>query len=93
MSVPELQFPPSNKTSTDPLWEVVRFFSGGSDFHPEDGFDRMLYLERKRTERSRRPFMLLLLNVEDLMPGSDWPTRWRTRISATSRKPRRSGPG
>jgi len=71
MSVPELQCPSSNKTSTDPLWEVVRFFSGGSDFHPEDGFDRMLYLERKRTERSRRPFMLLLLNVEDLMPGSD----------------------
>jgi lipopolysaccharide/colanic/teichoic acid biosynthesis glycosyltransferase len=71
MSVPELQCPSSNKTSTDPLWGVVRLFSGDSDFHPEPSFDRMLYLERKRMERSRRPFMLLLLNVEDLMPGSD----------------------
>jgi hypothetical protein len=50
---------------------VVRFFSGDSDLHPEPGFDRMLHLERKRTERSRRPFMLLLLNMEDRMPGSD----------------------
>ena len=71
MSVPKLQCPSNNKPNTDPLWGVVRFFSGDSDFHPEPGFDRMLYLERKRTERSRRPFMLLLLNVEDLMPGSD----------------------
>jgi len=54
-----------------PLWEAVRFFSGGSDFHPEDGFNRMLCIERERMERSRLPFMLLLLNVEDLMPGSD----------------------
>ena len=71
MSVPELQCPSNNKPNTGPLWETVRFFSGDSDFHPEPGFDCMLYLERKRTERSRRPFMLLLLNVEDLMPGSD----------------------
>lgn len=71
MSVPELQCPSNNKPNTDPLCGGVHFFSGGSDFHAEPGFDLMLYLERKRTERFRRPFMLLLLNVEDLMPGSD----------------------
>jgi len=89
MSVPELQCPSSNKTSTDPLWEAVRFFSGGSDFHPEDGFNRMLCIERERMERSRRPFMLLLLNVEDLMPGSDedlFVRELETALSSSARK-------
>ena len=71
MSVRELSCPSNDKPNKDPHWGVVRFFSGGSDFHPEPGFNLMLYLERKRTERFRRPFMLLLLNVEELMPGSD----------------------
>jgi lipopolysaccharide/colanic/teichoic acid biosynthesis glycosyltransferase len=89
MSVPELQCPSSNKTSTDPLWGVVRLFSGDSDFHPEPSFDRMLYLERKRMERSSRPFMLLLLNVEDLMPGSDegpFVRKLETALSSSARK-------
>jgi len=89
MSVPELPCPSSNKTSTDPLWEAVRFFSGGSDFHPEDGFNRMLCIERERMERSRRPFMLLLLNVEDLMPGSDedlFVRELETALSSSARK-------
>ena len=89
MSVPELQCPSSNKTSTDPLWGAVRFFSGGSDFHPEDGFNRMLCIERERMERSRRPFMLLLLNVEDLIPGSDedlFVRELETALSSSARK-------
>jgi hypothetical protein len=39
---------------------------GEDDFYPEAGFARMLYLERKRTERSRRPFLLMLLNIEGI---------------------------
>ena len=73
MFVPEFLCSFNNKPHTDPLGrgEGFRFFSGGSDFHPESDFDLMLSLERKRTERFCRPFILLLLNVEDLMPGSN----------------------
>jgi len=71
LSVSELQWPFNNKSKTDPHWGGVRFSSGGNDFHSEPGFDLMLYLERKRTRRFRRPFMLLLLNLEDLMHGLD----------------------
>jgi lipopolysaccharide/colanic/teichoic acid biosynthesis glycosyltransferase len=59
-----------DKPGTVPPCETAPFFLGESDFHPELGFDRMLYLERKRTERSRRPFLLLLLDVESLIPDS-----------------------
>jgi lipopolysaccharide/colanic/teichoic acid biosynthesis glycosyltransferase len=51
------------------LWDILRPSAGDGDFYPEAGFDRMLYLERKRTERSRRPFLLMLLNVEALSPS------------------------
>ena len=54
-----------------PLPDMVPFLSGESDFHPEAIFDRMIYLERKRTERSRRPFMLILFNVGDILAGPD----------------------
>jgi len=37
------------------------------DFHDEDSFNRKLYLERKRTERSNKPFLLMLLNLETLL--------------------------
>jgi lipopolysaccharide/colanic/teichoic acid biosynthesis glycosyltransferase len=47
-------------------WNIVRPLAGEGDFYPEAGFDRMLYLERKRTERSRRPFLLMLLDVGEL---------------------------
>ena len=71
MSVPELQCPSNNKPNTGPLWGGSVSSLGTATSTRSPGFDRRLYLERKRTERSRRPFMLLLLNVEDLMPGSD----------------------
>jgi hypothetical protein len=70
MSVSEYLCSSNKKPRTDPLGGGVRFFSADSHFHPESGFDLMLCLERKRTERFRRSFILLLLNVEDLMPVS-----------------------
>jgi exopolysaccharide biosynthesis polyprenyl glycosylphosphotransferase len=60
----------NDEPGTDAPSVVGHIFAGNHDFHPEPGFDRLLYLERKRTERSRRPFLLLLLNVETLIPGS-----------------------
>ena len=66
-----LKDPPSQKPNSDPFWGLVPFLSGDSDFHPEPIFDRMIYLERKRTERSRRPFMLLLFNLEAILDGPD----------------------
>ncbi len=38
-----------------------------NSFYPKPNFDRMLFLERKRTERSKRAFLLMLLNIEDLL--------------------------
>jgi exopolysaccharide biosynthesis polyprenyl glycosylphosphotransferase len=70
MAVAELLDRFEDKTGTDFLGVTGYLFAGIHDFHPEPGFDRLLYLERKRTERSRRPFLLLLLNVETLIPGS-----------------------
>jgi lipopolysaccharide/colanic/teichoic acid biosynthesis glycosyltransferase len=60
----------NDKPGTDAPSGVGHLFPVNRDFHPEPGFDRLLYLERKRTGRSRRPFLLLLLNVETLIPGS-----------------------
>ena len=34
-------------------------------------FDHMLTLERKRTERSKRPFLLVLLDIEDLLTDQE----------------------
>jgi lipopolysaccharide/colanic/teichoic acid biosynthesis glycosyltransferase len=39
--------------------------------YDENTFKKMLALERKRTERSKRPFMLLLLSLEGLSPGEN----------------------
>ena len=54
------------KQASHGLVRIADSFAGEGDFYPEAAFDRMLYLERKRTERSRRPFLLMLLNVEGL---------------------------
>jgi lipopolysaccharide/colanic/teichoic acid biosynthesis glycosyltransferase/GGDEF domain-containing protein len=36
-------------------------------FYNEDYFTEMLCLERKRTERSKKPFSLMLLNIENIL--------------------------
>jgi lipopolysaccharide/colanic/teichoic acid biosynthesis glycosyltransferase len=45
---------------TDPLFESV---STERTILSEDGFKRMIAVERKRTERSREPFLLMLLET------------------------------
>ena len=65
----KLSDPSTPQRDPDNRWNEMGPFSGMGDFYPEAGFERMLYLERKRTERSRRPFLLMLLNIEDLPPS------------------------
>jgi hypothetical protein len=42
-------------------------------FCSETVFQRMLILERKKTERSGRPFLLILLNIDDLLRDNKRP--------------------
>jgi lipopolysaccharide/colanic/teichoic acid biosynthesis glycosyltransferase len=89
MAVAEVPDHFDDKPGAVPPCETAPFFRGASDFHPEPGFDRMLYLERKRTERSRRPFLLLLLNVESLILESgkgDFIRNLETALSSSVRE-------
>ena len=44
-----------------------RLLDAGCTFLAEDAFASILRLERKRTERSGKPFLLMLLNVEEIV--------------------------
>src|SRR5688572_33440907 len=59
------------------------FFSydGPDALIEESLFKRLLCLERRRTERSGHPFVLMLLNIEGLSDGTD--PRQISRIGAT----------
>ena len=89
MAVAEVLERFEDKPDTDIPGAAGYAFAGNLDFHPEPGFDRLLYLERKRTERSRRPFLLLLLDVETLIPGSgeeDFIRNLETVVSSSVRE-------
>lgn len=42
-------------------------FDGIQGFYNEEYFNRMLSLERKRTQRSRKPFLMMLLDISKLV--------------------------
>lgn len=42
-------------------------FHGSNDFYDETHFNRMFDLERKRSRRSRKPFILILINITGFM--------------------------
>ena len=89
MAVRKVNDPPEQEQDLSNFWNGFRPFSGKSDFFPEAGFDRMLYLERQRTERSQRPFLLMLLNVEGLSPypgDSDLVKEIETALSSCIRE-------
>lgn len=48
-----------------------RLLEAGHTFLAEDAFTSILRLERKRTERSGKPFLLMLLNVEEIIKSRD----------------------
>ncbi len=54
----------------EPIANSARFNKALMDdygFYIEDYFNEMIRIERKRTERSKRPFLLLLLEIDELM--------------------------
>lgn len=84
IAVMKLSDPSEQKQDSNNFWNVFHPFAGKGDFYPEAGFDRMLYLERKRTERSRRSFLLMLLSVEGLSPSPENPNLVREIETALS---------
>ncbi len=58
------------------------------DFLPEPAFRRMLYLERKRTERSRRRFVLMLLDSGSLLRAGNKAAVFERLTFALSRSSR-----
>jgi len=57
----------SNGKTLNPIFGAS--FSGKSDILNAESFRRMIALERKRSERSRKPFMLLLLDMGGRLPS------------------------
>jgi lipopolysaccharide/colanic/teichoic acid biosynthesis glycosyltransferase len=51
-----------------------------SGLYSEEHFGNMLSLERKRTERSKKPFLLMLMNIEKLL-NSDGNSKIANRIA------------
>ncbi len=50
---------------------LVSGFTGENGFCPEVLFNHILSWERKRTERSHRPFLLMLLDIQALIANSN----------------------
>lgn len=58
-----MTLPRNNKSSDtgDPVFDAAAY--GDREVLSEDGFRRRIAIERKRTERSREPFLLMLLEA------------------------------
>ena len=74
MGVFALRTPEKNKTergswSSPAYGRVAQTADDGSPLIPEDLFLRVLGLERKRSERSRQRFVLMLLHTGELLQG------------------------
>lgn len=50
----------------------------------EDSFHRMISLERKRTERSRKPFLLILLDIGTALPAGSGEKQMASILSAVA---------
>ncbi len=66
--IPGLKKKNPSEENTD-ITDTYILFNREYSFYPEDYFRGMLLMERKRSERSRKPFMLMLLNLSKLSPG------------------------
>ena len=53
------------------ITDTYVLFNREYSFYPEDYFRGMLLMERKRSERSKKPFMLMLLNLSKFPPGME----------------------
>ncbi len=57
----------SNKAHQHPLQHTDHLLDNGYSFYVEDYFNKLLCTERKRTERTKKPILLMLLNIEDII--------------------------
>ena len=61
-------------------------FASCGDFLPEESFIGRVHLEIKRTERSRRPFVLMLLESTSLFSGKNGGGSILTKLSHSTRE-------
>ncbi len=70
-----MKLPVVKPAETLPAAEGRRLSVTAMDILPQEAFHKMITLERKRTERSRKPFLLMLLDT-----GSDLPSDRNSRL-------------
>jgi exopolysaccharide biosynthesis polyprenyl glycosylphosphotransferase len=70
-----VKLPSVRPVETLPSEDARRQSVPANDILPQEAFHKMITLERKRTERSRKPFLLMLLDT-----GSDLPSDRNSRI-------------
>jgi exopolysaccharide biosynthesis polyprenyl glycosylphosphotransferase len=70
-----VKLPVVKPAETLPAAEGRRLSVTAMDILPQEAFHKMITLERKRTERSRKPFLLMLLDT-----GSDLPSDRNSRL-------------
>jgi exopolysaccharide biosynthesis polyprenyl glycosylphosphotransferase len=70
-----VKLPVVKAAETLPAAEGRRLSVTAMDILPQEAFHKMITLERKRTERSRKPFLLMLLDT-----GSDLPSDRNSRL-------------
>jgi lipopolysaccharide/colanic/teichoic acid biosynthesis glycosyltransferase len=66
------------------LFAVGAESTGDRGLLHEEAFHRMISLERRRTERSRKPFLLMLLNMGDHLPSQGAEKTLRKILAALS---------
>ena len=57
----------SKKHHQHPLQHNDHLLDNGYSFYVEDYFNKLLCMERKRTERTKKPILLMLLNIDDVI--------------------------
>jgi len=70
-----VKLPSARPFESLPVEDASRSAVPATDILPQEAFHKMITLERKRTERSRKPFLLMLLDT-----GSDLPSDKNSRI-------------
>ncbi|MFQ5737594.1 MAG: sugar transferase [Acidobacteriota bacterium] len=74
----------SRPLARGPAAEDIRSIGLDSSVVAEETFIRILRLERKRTERSRNPFLLMLLNAQPVLQNGQREKVFRKIVSALS---------
>lgn len=84
LNLPSLRQDSSPRKAPRRTRTASRISMGSSNPASEETFLQMLCLERKRAERSRKPFLLLLLDMSKLLQGSQKTESVREVVAALS---------